>query len=207
MSGLDPRVDEIDSARVLAAQREAHARDGDNPMVVRPMRASDIPFVSNSWILNYQKGQMVKRIRDRVYKDAWHAVLEHLLPRCPPLVACHPQSPDTCFGWICGEEVQGGPNGPGTTLMLHYAYVKHGFKAKLTRREDGKKSEFDRGFGVGRMLLKALMDGREYDNVVATCITPQGHGWLSRMYEEEILPVRYEYDPFLLFTTLPKGWY
>lgn len=193
---------------MLEAERDSVDRATEHAMVVRPFgRPMDVPLVTNNWLKNFQKGKLVKGIPGDVYADGWHAVMEQVLPRATTIVACHPQSPDTCFGWICGELVGGGAY-PEATLLLHYCYVKHDFKAKRA-----KGRGFEGGFGIGRMLLQTLVEvsektlGRPLEAVVASCITPQGHGWLDRMAEDEVIPVRHIYDPFLLFATLPEGWY
>lgn len=216
MSSLDSktRIERETSAREneirthVRDARDAHSRAvleqaPSNVISIRPFgREGDIRMVTANWMRNYEKGQLVKRINRDVYRDGWHAVLEQIIPRSTILVACHPRSPDVCFGWICGEVVQGGPD-PRPTLMLHYAYVKHRFKAKRSAETGG----YDGGFGIGRQLLQTLVENEDIPGgVVATCLTSQGGGWLSRMVDEGVVD-RWEYDPFLLFSTLPEGWY
>lgn len=188
----------------LKASREAVDRSTPQEMVVRPIgRKEDLRFVLGTWMDNYKKGALVKKIRDEVYADGWHAVLEQVVPRARILIACHPEAPDVCFGWICGEVIQGGPD-PRPTLMVHYCYVKHRFKAKRDKHEGG----YAGGHGVGRMLLKTLTEGeKELAAVVYTAHTSQGAGWMERMWMEGVIPHKPEYDPFLLLTTLPRGWY
>lgn len=190
--------------RVLQASADACDRAVDHPMLVRPMDAGDVNWVVNSWLKNARKCPIGKKVRNEIWYDAQHRVLEHIIPRARPLIACHPDSPRTYFGWICGEIFHGaGQEKPD--LVLHYCYVKDQFKAHRSKAE----GRVCGGQGVGRLLLQTLMNGEEgrIGGVYVSYTTAQGHGWLSRMYDEGTLPFPHTYDPFLLLSSLPRGWY
>lgn len=202
--------------KVLAATATRSENVKGQDLLVRPWRESDVPWVTDSWRKNYQRGgALSRRVPGHIYADAWHELMSQVLPRAGVLVACHPEAPDVNFGWICAEVID---IGQGPALAVHYAYVKDRFAATRTKAEklpvnpDGTrpdKSAFAGGHGIGRLLLRTVAEPEAdaVESVRMTCHTPRGFGWMRRMADEGVIPHYPEYDPFILLTTLPRGWY
>ena len=90
----------------------------EKDVLLRPIRESDLPMVCSDWLWSF-----ADRNRDTPrdeYVAAQSAVIKLLLSRSKCVVACHPEDPDTCFGWLVWEDAP--------ELLVHYAYVKRDFR-------------------------------------------------------------------------------
>lgn len=99
--------------------------------VHRPARAEDRALVFSSWLRSY-RASVSSAIPAPIYFDGHHALIERLIDRWPPIIACPSDDLDTICGWACGDG--------GSTL--HYVYVKEAY----------------RGNGVCRGLLAGYRD-------------------------------------------------
>lgn len=206
---------DVEVRKAVAHATRTVSEIAGNPVLVRPWTKGDVPWITNSWLKNYQgKGPVTKRVNGRIYADAHHRMMEHVLPRASVLVACHPESTSVNFGWICAEVFD---QGDGPLLAIHYVYVKDRFTARRTKAEklpdnpDGSRPErsaYSGGQGIGRLLLRTIAEPeRDCVGVRHTHETSRGAGWLKRMHADGEIPHASMHDPFLLFGSLPRGWY
>ncbi len=87
-------------------------------ITVREMREEDKPFVLSSWLKSHRAhcGWASSEDFFRVHRE----VAEGLMARGRVLVACQKDDPEAIVGWLCSEV--------GTSLTVHYAYVKRAFR-------------------------------------------------------------------------------
>ncbi len=104
-----------------------------NPAIlIRRADADDAAFVFSYWLRDYyERSAFAKGITKATFMSLHHLLLERLIARSVMHIACDPEDPTVCFGFICAE-------GP----VLHYVYVKRRF----------------RGMGVGGLLLAAAFE-------------------------------------------------
>lgn len=143
---------------------------------MRPATPEDGRFVADSWIRSYKGAYRNKRVPAEVYWKRQREVVANLVDRSDVWVACDPLNPWTVWGWICAER-------QANVLVVHYVYVKNPF----------------RGFKVGSMLVKELVEERPTDAVFYTADTKSAKHFLLGLRENGALPTGVEpvYDPFL----------
>lgn len=98
---------------------------------LRKATEADVPFIFNAWLSSYRKSYFAKDMHNTIYYSEQHKIIENLLRTCETWVACSDIDPTQIFGFICSEFID-------KQFVLHYAYVKQGF----------------RFLGIGTMLLK-----------------------------------------------------
>lgn len=171
-------------------------------MLLRGFKPRDRALILNSWLSNYRKGYHVKGVPNDVYFTWHHKILEEIIARCPPLIACDPEDPDTIYGWVCAEVVD-------NQLVIHYIYVKQMVKAIEVGAEgegEDRRKKF-KGWGVGTFLLKAILDHEpDIEGITYTHETMAGRGFLRALWDKDILPFEPVYNPYLLYSTLQPGW-
>lgn len=100
---------------------------------LRPAALGDLALIMSSWIGEYREGPIGRLMTDTRYYAEVRPIVERLVTRLPPLVACDPGNPDTIYGWACGERVT-------SDLVVHFLYVRGPW----------------RRWGIARKLLAAL---------------------------------------------------
>lgn len=100
---------------------------------LRPVELGDVALVMSSWLSSYRDGPVGRLITDSVFYSETRPIVQALVSRCPPVVACDPANPDSIYGWACGERV-------GGALVVHFVYVRQPW----------------RGWGIARQLVAAL---------------------------------------------------
>lgn len=89
------------------------------PMVVRPGRVSDVPFLCSSYVRSLL-AQRPWAFGEKNWTAAAASLLAaRMLGRATVLVACDPSDPDQIYGWIAGNP---------TSMVLYYIYVKAAFR-------------------------------------------------------------------------------
>ena len=176
----------------------------DFPVLLRPVTQADIPFITNAWLKNGRKMYLVKGVPDKVYYKQHHKLLEQLLPRGLTIIACDPADPSSLYGFLNCEVWD-------NTLILHYVYVKSHLKCERprSRKVMGKYVEESgkAGYGIGQKMLEKVLEYEDHlQAIVYTHETAAGREFLERLYEKGVLPHRATYNPYLLFTTMPKDW-
>lgn len=103
------------------------------PISIREALEGDIPFIFSSWLKSHRPGLICKHVDNTIYFSEQHKLVERLLKRSTTMVATDPADPATIYGYVTFERIEG-------ILVVHYAYVKHTYRA----------------MGVLRQLLKSL---------------------------------------------------
>lgn len=172
---------------------------GDLPILMRGITKRDINLVTHSWLTNARKTFLVKGVSNEVYYSHHHKILEHIIPRSTVMLACDPEDPDTVYGWICCEVVN-------DVLVIHYIYVKGMFKAQQVGHDDAGEPLY-KGWGMGTKLLMEILKHEDHlKGIVYTHETVAGRKFLQRLYRKDLLPHDPEFNPYLLFLTLPGDW-
>lgn len=106
---------------------------GKKVVRLRKAVASDLPFITDSWLSSYRRSWAVKNVRNTEYYAYEHRMLEEMIPRCMTVVLCPENDDDHIWGWACYEmrEQEG-----VRLLVLHYilirdTYQKHGLATQL----------------------------------------------------------------------------
>lgn len=101
---------------------------------LRAAREEDRSFVFSSWLNSYRKSDAAKGLDGQTYYTQQRATIERLLSRSSGVIACQPSDEKEILGWLVLE--------PASSLVVHYAYVKH-----LLRRE-----------GLASHMLRSVLD-------------------------------------------------
>lgn len=100
------------------------------PIRIRNINAEDVSFVFNSWLKSYRFSTFAKAIRNEIYFNNHHKVVEKIIARSANFIVCDQNDPGQIYGYIVAERVDG-------FLVVHYLYVKHTY----------------RNLGIGKLLL------------------------------------------------------
>lgn len=90
------------------------------PIAIRPMRASDLPWVTDTWLNSFREANY--GVPHDEFFDTQRKVIKHLFGRSRIAIACDPDDSDQVFGYVVWE-----PRAAGKPL-LHWAYTKHAFR-------------------------------------------------------------------------------
>lgn len=108
-----------------------------DPVVIRDLAATDVPFVINSWLKSFRSSKWAGSLPNNVYWEAYHKAIEVILERSDTIVkiASLAENPDQILGYVvyCPDAV-------------HYLYVK------LSLRRHG----------IGRRLLECAIGGSKH---------------------------------------------
>lgn len=148
----------------------------DEAVRIREAEPADIPFILGGWLKSFRIGDLCKGVGNDAYYGAHKKVVTHLLRRCTVLVACVDSAPAVDLGFIVAEVL------PDGTRLGHYAYVKEDL----------------RNHGIFKMMEQALDDIEPAERTVVTHTTRRGKKLMARR--------DWEYNPYLLWATLPGGW-
>ena len=129
---------------IIVEQRQAVQAEID--VKVRPAAEADINFIFNSWLKCFRNGGFSFGVKNDVYYDSQHKLIEKLLKTCVVNVVCSISDPNDIYGWSCHEYVDG-------VFCMHFAYVKAPH----------------RNLGIARIL----MDKTEFDFSTASIYTHQ----------------------------------
>ncbi len=101
-------------------------------MFLRAMQGSDLNYIRNSWIRNYQP---FAKVSSGIFTRNHPRIIDELLSSrsASTVVACTGDDPMVVHGWACGET-----DGP-----LHWVFVPYPL----------------RGRGIARELIKAVLGG------------------------------------------------
>lgn len=130
---------------------------------LRPPKESDLGFLMNAWIACLKDYRSPFEVQSG-YHDAQRFVVAHLLERSKVIVACGVG--DTVNGQVRGEDyVYGYAVGEprGRLAVLHWAYVRNGYRTK----------------GIGRAMTKRLREGCGVNVTITACTKP----WIREMAE------------------------
>ena len=100
------------------------------PIAIRPMRESDLGFVTDAWLRSYREGNF--GVPHDEFFETQRRVIKALFRQSKVALAVDPSDADQIFGFIVWQ-----PRSEGKCL-LHWAFTKHAF----------------RRFGVFRHLLQ-----------------------------------------------------
>lgn len=107
----------------------------------------DAAFVFSYWLRDhFERSAFAKGITKATFMRLHHLLLERIIARSVVFVACDPEAPNVCYGFICAE----GPE------VLHYLYVKRRFRRM--------------GIGTGLLAAAGMSDGPK----VFTHLTDEG---------------------------------
>lgn len=98
------------------------------PISIRDAEEGDISFIFSSWLKSYRPGLLCKHVDNTIYFAEHHKLVERLLRRSFTIIATDPADPATIYGYLTYERVEG-------LLVIHYAYVKHTFRAMGVLRQ------------------------------------------------------------------------
>ncbi len=96
---------------------------GKLPVIARRQHERDAPFIMDGWLRSYENAKAVSGIPRETYFH-WHQVTIQGLwfdPTAAWIVACDPDRPGQCFGFIVGQRAE---TLAGSVPVLHYCYVK-----------------------------------------------------------------------------------
>lgn len=104
---------------------------------IRPMEASDAPFVLNSWLRRYRDSVAARLVTDRVFYQVQHDIILKILakPELKATVACSLEDSNHIYGYLIAEDLS---KLVPDLVMLHFTYVKGPF----------------RRFGIAKALLQ-----------------------------------------------------
>ena len=90
------------------------------PIAIRPMRAEDIPWITDSWLRSSRESHY--GVPHDEYMDTMRRVIKRLFGRSRIAIACDPEDSDQTFGFVVWEPRE------GRKPLLHWAYTKHSFR-------------------------------------------------------------------------------
>ena len=122
------------------------------PVLMRHATARDIPFLMSSYIRGLAAQSPWDKLDPNWHSAATHTLAERML-RQSVIVACDPEDPDQCFGWICFDDVR---------RVLYWIYVKKAYRQA--------------GLGTALMEFAFLSVGPESDAIRITHKT-DSIGW------------------------------
>lgn len=144
-------------------------------VVHRTVTTRDLPFITNSWLRsNCKRGY--KHLEPQVYYQWHHRVLEALIPASNVIVACDVDDPDRLYGY--GVAKYDGP-----TLIVHYLYVRDGWRRQ----------------GIGRSILRAWLERWTPGALVWTHSTELFEGFLNHLRKTGEMAVPGIHNPYLAF--------
>ena len=92
-----------------------------NTYIIRPAKASDYSFISNSYLKSYRNAPEAQYMNNDIYYPEHVARLEHMIKSSRVLVACSSEDADQILGYaIVGKAFRWD--------VLHYVYVKYPFR-------------------------------------------------------------------------------
>jgi hypothetical protein len=91
------------------------------PIEIRPAYNIEHNFIYNSWIKSGFRSRALGIIAKELYTLNQHDVITHLLGRCNVLVAQELNKPESLYGYIVYQWLDG-------VFVLHYAYTKEMFR-------------------------------------------------------------------------------
>lgn len=169
--------------------------EGEIEVMLRAVGMGDLKLITNSWLENGRKMFFCKGVPNSIYYYQHHKILEQLIRRSVVIVGCNPDDPDEIYSWLCAEVID-------NVLVVHYIWVRDRLKTHA-----GKHGPHRPGNGIGTLMMEKLLDYEEHlRGVVYTHETEQGRKFMQALYAKGILPFEPQYNPYLLFTTLPKDW-
>lgn len=91
-------------------------------IVIRKLRATDIDFISSTWLKNYwSESKTPQQMRKSVYFAEHHKLIHDHIVNSNFKVAVSKDEPDHIIGWLCFNSSNG-------CDYIHYGYSKHVFK-------------------------------------------------------------------------------
>lgn len=92
------------------------------PVKIRAATDADISFIFNSWLKSFKPfGAVCAHVQDSIYFHNHHKLIERILQRTTPIVACSVEDENDIMGYIVVEVIEG-------TYCYHYVYVKKPFR-------------------------------------------------------------------------------
>ena len=108
---------------------------------IRKLRASDIEFITSTWLKNYRaRSKFAKSMKRDIFMSEHHASIKDVLSNCRVLIACNKADQDHIFSYIVADR---------NKEEFHFAYTKGAF----------------RKFGMATMLINEL---KESDSCIVT---------------------------------------
>lgn len=171
------------------AQPEHSASTTSAPVMIRPGRAADHPFVLNSWLKQHRRSEAALFVPRQVFFERHHDLAERILARAELRVAAAPDDEDAILGWLVCEA--GG-------AVVHYCYVKAPLRrlgiARLLMR--GVPGDFRFSHRPGLMIERGgASPGKPGIRLMGE---PPGESALKRC-------PRAIYDPYLVTEPAPRG--
>ena len=90
---------------------------------VRPATDNDKNFILNSWLKSFKGSDFAKGLRNGVYFNNHHALLQALWGRCEVQVVVNPEDSESIIGYVVSEVRT--DLADDAVFILHFAYVKH----------------------------------------------------------------------------------
>lgn len=91
------------------------------PIRLRGYQPGDANFIYNSWLRSNRQNTPYDLCENPIYFTEHHKLIERLLKDCKTVIACSVNDVAEIYGYICYQEVE-------STMVFHYAYVKHTFR-------------------------------------------------------------------------------
>lgn len=111
---------------------------------LRPMEATDAPFVLNSWLRRYRDAISARLVTDRTYYSIQHAVILKILatPTLRATIVCSPEDANHIYAYCISEDLS---SLVPDLVILHFIYTKGTF----------------RRFGLAKALLADAIGGHK----------------------------------------------
>lgn len=144
-----------------APKQDEPANAAPLPIQVRQNIPQEVNFIYNSWIKSGYRSRALECVAKELYTLNQHDVITHLLGRCEVLVAHELHKPESLFGYIVYEWLDG-------VFVLHYAYTKQMFRGlgilSILLEEAGFYKERSAGFYTH--VTKAAKDVEQKVNLI-----------------------------------------
>lgn len=123
------------------------------PISIRDGQEGDVPFIFSSWLKSFRVGLVCKHVDNTIYFTEHHKVAERIMKRATVKIATDPADPATIYGYLVYERIDG-------ILVVHYAYVKHTFRAMGVLRQLMATIEHDFNRNTGLFTHSTIISAR-----------------------------------------------
>lgn len=124
----------------------------DLPILLRPYKSNDEELIYHSWLNEYKKSHFGKPIISNIFYRNHRRIIDGILERTPPIIACNKEEEDQIYAFISGEVRE------DIGYIIHWIYVKGIF----------------RGLKISKLLMDEFLKGNSKKNIYCTHRTSQG---------------------------------
>lgn len=142
----------------------------DLPIRLRSYKNEDEELVYHSWLNEYKRSHFGKTILSHIFFRNHRRIINGLLERNKPTIACNKEEENQIYGFLSGEI--------NKTLgtVIHWIYVKGSF----------------RGFNISELLIQDFLKDNKQKQIYCTHKTSQGMKVITKY--------NMIYNPYLWFT-------